>query len=137
MKARKMVVRSRLCVLAGVCCAAADFEITRSTIDGGAMRSTGGEFELSGTIGQPDAGPGATGMSGGDFELTGGFWFALFPTDCNEDGVVSLLDHATFESCLLGPSTGVPAGCECFDVNRSGTIDMADFAVMQPTYTGP
>ena len=114
------------------------FELERRTVDGGGvMRSTGGDFELSGTIGQPDAGPGATGISGGDFELTGGFWFALFPTDCNEDGVVSLLDHATFESCLLGPSTGVPAGCECFDVNRSGTIDMADFAVMQPTYTGP
>ncbi len=43
------------------------------TIDaGGGMRSTGGDFELSGTIGQPDAGT----MSGGDFELTGGFWAA-------------------------------------------------------------
>jgi len=32
-----------------------EFEISRSTVDGGgAMRSTGGEFELSGTIGQPD-----------------------------------------------------------------------------------
>ncbi|UCC31662.1 MAG: hypothetical protein JSU86_05160, partial [Phycisphaerales bacterium] len=49
-----------------------DFEISRSTIDGGGtMRSTGGDFELSGTIGQPDAGT----LSGGDFELSGGFWF--------------------------------------------------------------
>ena len=31
----------------------AEFEFTRSTIDdGGVMRSTGGEFELSGTIGR-------------------------------------------------------------------------------------
>ena len=49
----------------------AGFEITWYSIDGGGgMRSTGGDFELSGTIGQPDAGR----MSGGDFTLTGGFW---------------------------------------------------------------
>ncbi len=43
------------------------------TIDGGgAMTTTGGSFELSGTIGQHDASPPAT---GGNLELTGGFWF--------------------------------------------------------------
>lgn len=47
------------------------FAIPWWTIDaGGGMRSTGDDFELSGTIGQPDAGK----MSGGAFELTGGFW---------------------------------------------------------------
>ena len=36
------------------------YEITRSTIDGGGvMQSTGGEYELSGTIGQHDAGKGS------------------------------------------------------------------------------
>jgi hypothetical protein len=34
-----------------------DFTISHSTIDcGGVMFSTSGDFELSGTIGQPDAG---------------------------------------------------------------------------------
>ncbi len=43
-----------------------EFEITRWTMDGGGvMRSTGGEFEHSGTIGQPDGGL----MTGGEFEL--------------------------------------------------------------------
>ncbi len=46
------------------------YEFTRSTIDGGrVMRSLGGEFELSGTLGQPDAAV----MEGGGFELKGGF----------------------------------------------------------------
>jgi len=35
---------------------------------GAGSSSTGGEFELSGTIGQPDAGE----MSGGDFTLAAG-----------------------------------------------------------------
>ena len=49
-----------------------EFEITSSTIDSGGGTSAGGEFSLSGTIGQPDA----TGnvSSGGDFLLSGGFW---------------------------------------------------------------
>ena len=44
---------------------------------------SGGEFELSGTIGQPDAG--AT-MTGGDFELTGGFWVeTIVAVSCEGD----------------------------------------------------
>ena len=50
----------------------ADFDIDWYTIDGGGeMFSTGNSFELSGTIGQPDAG---LTLTGGTFELTGGFW---------------------------------------------------------------
>ena len=33
-----------------------DYEISWSTIDGGGGRSTGGDYALTGTIGQPDAG---------------------------------------------------------------------------------
>jgi hypothetical protein len=40
-------------------------------IAGGGGTSTGGTYQVSGTIGQPDAG-GA--MSGGSYSLTGGFW---------------------------------------------------------------
>ncbi|MCH8948541.1 MAG: acetyl-CoA C-acyltransferase [Acidobacteria bacterium] len=51
-----------------------EFEMSRSTIDGGGeMSSTGDDFELSGTIGQADAGV----MAGDDFELAGGFWFEI------------------------------------------------------------
>ncbi len=51
--------------------AKAQFSIDWYTIDGGGGTSAGGTFELSGTIGQPDAGPE---MTGGTFSLTGGFW---------------------------------------------------------------
>jgi len=110
------------------------FEISRSTIDGGGvMQSTGGEFELSGTIGQPDAGV----LSGGDFQLTGGFWFELQPTDCNDDGIVSLLDHATFSACLSDPGGGIVASpCLCFDVNGDGDVTMNDYARLQSGFTG-
>lgn len=122
---------------AGVTAIAQQWEITRSTIDGGgAMHSASadGVFELSGTIGQPDAGT----MTGGPFELTGGFWFQTPPTDCNEDGLVALADHLQLELCLTGPDLGPPlADCVCFDVDRSGAVDLLDFAALQAGFTGP
>ena len=109
------------------CVVAQQFEISRYTIDsGGIMRSQGGSFELSGTIGQPDADM----LAGGGFQLTGGFWFELVPGDCDEDGMVHLLDHGSFSECMDGPGGTPVSGCECFDVDRSGAIDLRDFAVM-------
>ncbi len=111
-----------------------DYDIDWHTIDGGGvMRSTGGEFELSGTIGQPDAGP----LTGGDFTLTGGFWFEVIASDCNEDGVVSLFDYDTFQTCITGPGGGpVPAGCDCYDFDKDGEITLRDFATMQVMFNG-
>jgi hypothetical protein len=40
-------------------------------ISGGGGTSTGGVYQVSGTIGQPDAG---VAMTGGNYSLTGGFW---------------------------------------------------------------
>lgn len=128
---------SVLATLAGVvslgASVVAQFEITRSTIDGGGtMKATGGSFQLSGTIGQPDAGV----LTGGSFELTGGFWFALDYGDCNEDGVVGLSDHDRFVTCLNGPAGALGAGCACFDVDGSGTVDLADYALNQTGFHG-
>ncbi len=77
-------------------------------------------------------------MEGGDptFTLTGGFWFELPPNDCNDTGGVDLLDYGDFEACLSGPDEGVAQGCECFDVNRSSTVDLLDFAVAQSVFAG-
>ena len=111
-----------------------EYEITRPTIDGGGvMRSTGGGFEMSSTIGQPDAGV----MYGGDFELAGGFWFELQPTDCNDDGIVSLLDHETFTACLSGPDGGIGTSpCPCFDVDHDGHVTLGDYAQLQAGFMG-
>jgi hypothetical protein len=46
------------------------YKIDWYTIDGGGGTSSGGQYTVSGTIGQPDAGK----MTGGNYELTGGFW---------------------------------------------------------------
>ncbi len=47
------------------------YDLSWSTVDGGgATFSTGGTYELGGTVGQPDAGA----MSGGGYTLAGGFW---------------------------------------------------------------
>lgn len=118
--------------------AVAQYEITRKTIDGGGvMRSMGGPYELSGTIGQPDGGP----LSGGDLTLSGGFWFPIPLGDCDDDGDVDLSDYARLvaqaKGCLAGPGGSAPLGvCRCFDVNASGEVDLADFAVIQSTHTG-
>lgn len=52
------------------------YDLSWNTIDGGGGKSTGGTFELEGTIGQPDAGGELT---GGTFSLTGGFWPGALP----------------------------------------------------------
>lgn len=60
-------------LLTGVALASAGngYEITWFTHDGGgSMDLAGGDYQISSTIGQPDA---AT-STGGAFNLTGGFW---------------------------------------------------------------
>ncbi len=75
------------------------FEITWYTIDaGGTNNASGGSFELSGTIGQPDAGPV---MTGGQFSLAGGFWPGVnnapaCPGDLTNDGMLDFFDVSAF-----------------------------------------
>jgi hypothetical protein len=49
------------------------YSIDRFAIAGGGGASSGGDFTLNGTIGQPDVGP----MGGGNYSLAGGFWGAI------------------------------------------------------------
>src|SRR5580765_5721685 len=53
---------------------AQSYSIDWYKIAGGGGTSTGGVYQVSGTIGQPDAGPT---LSGGNFSLTGGYWSLL------------------------------------------------------------
>ena len=50
---------------------AQSYSIDSFTIAGGGGASTGGVYSVSGTIGQPDAGPT---MNGGNYSVAGGFW---------------------------------------------------------------
>ena len=104
------------------------FDLSWFTVDGGGETfSTGGEFKLGATIGQPDAGPL---MTGGDFALVGGFWAVSAavsppcdPCDANCDGSVDLTDVEPFILLLLG---GDPCA-ECTgDTNGDGSVDLTD-----------
>jgi len=59
-----------LLLVSGVALASASYDLSWHTVDGGGGASSGGEFMLYGTAGQPDAGS----LSGGAYVLTGGFW---------------------------------------------------------------
>ena len=86
----------RLTLVMIVACAttsvvAQDLNVDWWTVDGGGeMFTTGGDYELSGTIGQPDAN--ATVMAGGDHELAGVVVMvrrkaiaAVIPAPCQEE----------------------------------------------------
>ena len=53
-----------------VTAAAQNYAINWSTIDGGGGESSGSDYTIQATIGQPDAGA----LSGSDYFLSGGFW---------------------------------------------------------------
>jgi hypothetical protein len=48
-----------------------NYSIDWYKVAGGGGTSTGGTYQVSGTIGQPDA---SGAMSGGNYSMTGGFW---------------------------------------------------------------
>jgi hypothetical protein len=52
-------------------CIAQTYSVDWYKIAGGGGTSTGGTYQVSGTIGQHDAG---NAMTGGNYSLTGGFW---------------------------------------------------------------
>jgi hypothetical protein len=88
-----------------------DYQIVWSTIDGGGGRSNGGQYVLTGTIGQPDAGY----SSGGKYELLGGFW---------PGGPLCIVDFeefALFADYWLQTGTALPA-----DLDGDNDVDLND-----------
>jgi hypothetical protein len=116
--------------------AAQDFDITWWTIDdGGSMWTAGGAFELSGTIGQADAGA----LVGGVFELTGGFWGVptgpqFAPGDLNCDGRVNNFDITPFVLALTATPPDYPEYYALYpdcdrnlgDINGDGLVNNFD-----------
>jgi hypothetical protein len=74
------------------------------TIDAGGGRSSGGNFSLCGTLGQPDAG----GLSGGHYRLIGGFWgIVLRPQEPDPEPALRI--HCAGSSVIIswsGSATG-------------------------------
>ncbi len=97
--------------------ASAQYELSWYTIDGGGGRSTGGDFALTGTIGQPDAAY----SSGGNFELLGGFW---------PGGPLCFVDFASFAKFAeywLETGVGLPADLHEDDDNIVNKLDLGVF----------
>lgn len=120
-----------LLIISILMCAAplapAQFELSWYTIDGGGGRSsTGGGFDLAGTIGQPDAASNPT-LTGGTFELTGGFWpvanVCYCPGDLNGDGHRDGRDVQQFVACMISGGN-----CSCADVDQINGVNLADVA---------
>ncbi len=138
---RRIMIQAVLCLSTVTSLAlASDFDLTWHTIDGGGGTSAGGTFELTGTIGQPDAGA-LAGPGAPEFTLTGGFWTGASPSvdlpgDCNGDASVDLQDFSALSACLSGPGGGLGTGCACFDFDADGDDDLPDWATFQSGFTG-
>jgi hypothetical protein len=101
------------------------------TIDcGGEMWSTGGDLELSGTLGQPDAS--GVVLTGGDLLLTGGFWpaagsapvWCLGDADCS-GGAPDFLDIEYFVAALSGEASW----SAYYQDHHGGTLPACPYAV--------
>ena len=132
---RLMTLLALFCMVAASAEAQTDFEVPCYTVDGGGSSfCTGDEFELSGTIGQPDAN--VTVMAGGGFELAGGFWAGAAEDefcfgDLDDDGAVGLSDLAQLLS-NYGETSG--ATYEDGDLDDDGDVDLADLAALLAVY---
>ena len=60
-------------------------------ISGGGGTSTNGTYQLSGTIGQPDA---SAAMSGGNYSVTGGFWALINVVQTPGAPLLTIISHA-------------------------------------------
>ena len=122
------------------------YDLTWSTIDGGGASpgspgsdaSTGGDYALSGTIGQPDAR--TKFMTGGGYTLLGGFWVIpecpAVPADYDGDCDVDHADFAHFEACFSGPTVLYAGDCSDASFDSDNDVDHKDFGIFQRCYSG-
>ena len=118
-KKRAGIPRSAvLIMLLMISTASAQYELSWYTIDGGGGTSSGGSYELTGTIGQPDA----AWSSGGDYELLGGFW---------PGGPLCFVDfesYARFAEWWLEPDCNKDNNwCGGADLNQLDGVNWVDF----------
>ncbi|MHC4500771.1 MAG: hypothetical protein ACYS83_09675 [Planctomycetota bacterium] len=94
-----------------------DYDLSWSTIDGGGGTSTGGQYIVRGTVGQPDAAYSA----GGQYEVVGGFWAG---------GPLCFVDfhhYARFAEWWLETGTGLPADLYEDENNTVNWLDLGVF----------
>jgi hypothetical protein len=105
----------------GYSCCLADYTIDWYTIDGGGGQSSGGQYNLAGTIGQPDAAYSA----GGQYELLGGFWPG------GPLCFVDFEDFARFAQYWLETGTDLPADLY---KDENDVVDYSDLGTFADTW---
>jgi hypothetical protein len=91
-----------LCWLVSSLGFAQQYSIDWYKVAGGGGTSTGGTYQVNGTIGQPDAG---VPMTGGNYSLTGGFWSLI--SVVQTPGLPNLtITHASNSVIVSWPNTG-------------------------------
>jgi formylglycine-generating enzyme required for sulfatase activity len=103
------------CFFAFVSIGQSDYRMDWYTIDGGGGQSAGGQYVLTGTIGQPDAGYLEAGSS---YELLGGFWPG------GPICIVDLESLANFAAYWFESGSALPA-----DMDGNGVVDLADLDI--------
>ncbi len=58
------------------------------------------------------------------------------PGDHDVDGDFDLVDYARFHGCLSGPAVAPAAGCDVFDVDGDGDVDLQDWGALMGSFTG-
>lgn len=125
------------------------FDLNWYTIDCGGGTSSNlvpigqATWELSGTIGQPDA-TGSAALTGSGWSLTGGFWAATGTLTCttfvaadfDHDCDVDADDVNAFKSCASRSGVSLLPQCQNRDFDHDNDVDMDDFAIIQRCYSG-
>ena len=101
MKTKSPFALNLLMLLGSITLAQAQYSIDWYTIDGGSGTSTGGVYSVTGTIGQPDAGPT---MSGGNYSVVGGFWGIIAAVQSPGTPLLSITRTATNTVAVSWPS---------------------------------
>ena len=110
-----------IAVLMPTAFASAEYRIDWYTIDGGGGTSSGGPYQVTGTIGQQDAGY----HDGGQYELLGGFWTG------GPLCIVNLEHFATFASYWLdGPCDASNNWCGGADLNQQDDVTIVDLGIL-------
>jgi hypothetical protein len=96
------------------------YEISWYTINGGGGQGSGGQYTLTGTIGQPDA----ANSAGEQYEVLGGFWPGGLV--CIPD-IVNFYDFAKLaEHWLETPCNELNNWCSGADLDQLGEVDTVD-----------
>jgi hypothetical protein len=111
---KTLIQTTAVLILFTLAAQAQSYSIDWHKIAGGGGTSTGGNYSLSGTVGQADAG---TPMTGGNYSLVGGFWsiIAAVSTPGSPLLTIQLTTTNTVMISWPSPSTG-------FNLQQKGNL---------------